>query len=112
MPAGVSKSDIEKRLNVRIAHSIPDDQALASYSINRGVPYMLGKGHSALAKAVRDIADHMIYDLMPASRGQAKAAAATATDGARTPLMARFGKRETLEPAQQTAAKPPVNKPA
>ena len=44
MPSGVSKADIEKRLNVRIQHTIPDDQALASYSINRGVPYILGKG--------------------------------------------------------------------
>lgn len=116
MPSGVSKSDIEKRLNVRVAHSIPDDQALASYSINRGVPYMLGKGRSALAKSVRDLADHVNYDLTPAARGQSKGAAANATAGAtesaKLPLMARFGKRETLEPVQQSAAQPPTNKSA
>ena len=46
MPSAVAKGDIEKRLNVRIQHTIPDDQALASYSINRGVPYMFGKGRA------------------------------------------------------------------
>ena len=70
MPSAVSKADIEKRLNVRIQHTIPDDQALASYSINRGVPYILGKGRSALAKAVRELADHLAYDL--ARTGQAR----------------------------------------
>ena len=115
MPSGVSKQDIEKRLNVRIQHTIPDDQALASYSINRGVPYILGKGRSALAKAVRDLADHLIFDLMPATRGQAKATAnaaatATATEGTKQSLFGRFGKRDALEPAQQPAAQPPANK--
>jgi pilus assembly protein CpaE len=105
MPSGVAKSDIEKRLNVRIAHSLPDDQALASYSINRGVPYMLGKGRSALAKAVRDLADHLIYDLAPPAQSSAKAIQAEAGRGA---LFGRFGKREVLEPAQQPAAQQPT----
>ncbi len=113
MPSGVSKQDIEKRLNVRIQHTIPDDQALASYSINRGVPYILGKGRSAIANAVRELADHLVYDLAPATRGQAKAknnvtTNAAAAEGAKQSLFGRFGKRETLEPAQQAAAQPPV----
>ena len=117
MPAGVSKQEIEKRLNVRIKHTIPDDQALASYSINRGVPYILGKGRSALTKSVRELADHLVYDLMPATRRQAKSGAhaptnATVGESTKKPLLARFGKRETLEPAQQAAAQPPGNKPA
>lgn len=105
MPAAVSKGDIEKRLNVRIQHTIPDDQALASYSINRGVPYMLGKGRSALAKAVRDLADHLAYDLTRiAVQGHASAAAKEAA-GTKNSLFGRLGKREVLEPAQQPVEK-------
>jgi pilus assembly protein CpaE len=113
MPAAVAKGDIEKRLNVKVVHSIPDDQALASYSINRGVPYMLGKGRSALAKAVRDLADHLAYDLMPAARGQVKTGTATgapAPDPAKKSLLGRFGKREALEPVQQAATQQPGKK--
>ena len=84
------------------------------------MPYILGKGRSALTKSVRELADHLVYDLMPATRGQAKtsanatahaAANATAADeGTKKSLLSRFGKRETLEPAQQAAAQPPGNK--
>ena len=100
MPSAVSKGDVEKRLNVRIQHAVPDDQALASYSINRGVPYMLGKGRSALANAVRDLANHLVYDLAPASRIKTKA-----SEGAKGSLLGRLGKRERLEPAQQPVEK-------
>jgi pilus assembly protein CpaE len=104
MPSGVSKADIEKRLNVRIRHAIPDDQALASYSINRGVPYMLGKGRGALAKAVRELADHLVYDLTRTEPSHAQAPAKT-REGAKSSLFGRLGKREALEPAQQPAEK-------
>ena len=91
MPSGVSKGDIEKRLNVRIQHTIPDDQALALYT-QPWVPYILGKGRSALTKAVRDLADHLVYDLMPATRGQAKAAGnAAAAEGGKQLFFGRFG---------------------
>jgi pilus assembly protein CpaE len=109
MPAGVGKADIEKRLNVRIPHSIPDDQAMVSYSINRGVPYVLSKERSAVARSVRDLAAHLAYDLSPA-RGSAKPAPAGSVHGAAAPeppkrsLLGRFGKRSPLEPAQQAAA--------
>jgi len=51
MKGGVSASDIEKRLQIQIAHRIPDDQALVTYSVNRGVPLVLSHRNSVLAKA-------------------------------------------------------------
>ena len=36
MPGGVSRRDIEGRLHLKFRHTIPDDQALATHSINRG----------------------------------------------------------------------------
>lgn len=104
MPAAVAKGDIEKRLNVRVQHAIPDDQALASYSINRGVPYMLGKGRSALAKAVRELGDHLVYDLAPTGQVPAKSPAKN-KETAKISLFSRLGKRDSLEPAQQPVEK-------
>lgn len=115
MPAGVAKGDIEKRLNVRIAHTVPDDQAMVSYSINRGVPYMLAKGRSAVAKAVRELADHLAQDLAPADKAKAqahaKAHAQAQADakGGSSSLLARLGRRGgAMEPAQQAAVEQPT----
>ena len=35
---GVPIADIEERLKVRVRYRVPDDQPLATYSVNRGVP--------------------------------------------------------------------------
>lgn len=34
MNGGIRKRDIEERLNVRIKHTVPEDQPLVSYSVN------------------------------------------------------------------------------
>jgi len=68
---GVSKSDIKDHLKVAFEHSVPDDQPLATHSINRGVPLVMSHPRSAVAKAVKGIARELIDDLTPeaASRG-------------------------------------------
>lgn len=109
MPAAVAKNDIEKRLNVRIAHAIPDDQAMVSYSINRGVPYMMAKGRSAVAKSVRELAGHLARDFAPdlaVPQAQSKRAQSNGLAQARNPLFGRFGKKQALETIQQTAQQP------
>jgi pilus assembly protein CpaE len=64
---GVSQADIEERLHVKTTWRIPDDQPLATYSINRGVPLVLSHRHTAVAKAVQGFAKHLIQ-AMPASQ--------------------------------------------
>lgn len=49
---GVSVADIEERLRINVAHRFPDDQALATYSINRGIPFTISHRHSAVAQAI------------------------------------------------------------
>ncbi len=63
MRAGVSRSDIEERLGIRIAHHIPDDQPLVTHSINRGVPLMVSHPRSAVARTIRQIAEELLKDL-------------------------------------------------
>jgi len=59
---GISKQDIERRLHVRVQHTIPDDQPLVSHSVNRGVPLVLSHERSAVAKAMLDLAQQLSRD--------------------------------------------------
>jgi pilus assembly protein CpaE len=56
---GISPRDIETRLRVRVRHTVPDDQPLVSYSINRGVPLVLSHERGAVARAIADLAQHL-----------------------------------------------------
>jgi pilus assembly protein CpaE len=67
---GVPVPDIEARLHVSVRRTIPDDQPLATHSVNRGVPLVMSHGGSALAKAYRvlaaDLADDVASTQAPA----------------------------------------------
>ena len=62
MPSGISRNDIEGRLRVRIHTTVPDDQALVSQSVNRGVPLMVNEERSAVARAVKGIAAELLNE--------------------------------------------------
>ncbi|MHB1357353.1 MAG: AAA family ATPase [Anaerolineae bacterium] len=57
---GISPADIEQHLHIHVKHAIPDDQHLATYAINRGVPFSLSHPKSALAKAERGLAQLLV----------------------------------------------------
>ncbi len=63
LPSGVSTPDIEARLQVRIKHQIPDDQALATHSVNRGVPLVMSHPRSALARGYQRLAQMLAQEL-------------------------------------------------
>lgn len=52
MRGGVSTGDIEARLRVHVQYRVPDDQGLATHSVNRGIPVMVGHRNSALGRAM------------------------------------------------------------
>jgi pilus assembly protein CpaE len=58
--AGVSVGDIEERLKMKVTYRIPDDQPLATYSINRGVPLVMSHRGSAVARAVRGLTKMLV----------------------------------------------------
>jgi pilus assembly protein CpaE len=76
---GVSVRDIESRLHVRIKLTVPDDQPLATLTVNRGVPAVLSHRRSALAKAYQrlgaELANEMRDETLPASTAEARAPA-------------------------------------
>ena len=59
---GVSPDDIENRLSVPLRFAVPDDQALVTHTVNRGVPLMLTHQRSAVARAIRKIAQQLSHD--------------------------------------------------
>jgi pilus assembly protein CpaE len=65
MQGGVSQSDIQERLRMHVLDRIPDDQPLATLSINRGVPLVVSHRRSAVGRAVRKLARLMVEDLTP-----------------------------------------------
>lgn len=62
MRGGVPVRDIERRLRVRVKFRIPDDQPLATYSVNRGVPAVMSHPRSAVSKAFRSFAQLLSED--------------------------------------------------
>ena len=90
MPAAVRKRDIEERLHVRVAHTVPDDQPLVSQSINRGVPVMMAQGRSAVAKSYRSLAMQIVGSAPGTAAPQEKPAIKGKVAG--NPLMARFSR--------------------
>ena len=83
---GVSVSDIEERLRVHVLYRIPDDQALATHSVNRGVPLMMSHANSRLAKGVRGFASELVREVIGPD----------ATEEAAGGLFARFRGRAAL----------------
>jgi pilus assembly protein CpaE len=63
MAGGVPRDDIQAHLEAEFRHTIPDDQLLASHSINRGVPLAMSHRRSAIARAIRDLARRLVREL-------------------------------------------------
>jgi pilus assembly protein CpaE len=62
MTGGVPVRDIEERLHVTVKYRIPDDQPLATHSVNRGVPLIMSHRGSAVARAYIGLAQEMLND--------------------------------------------------
>lgn len=63
MKGGISTRDMEDRLHIRVSHRIPDDAALATHSINRGVPVIMNHRRSAMGRSLRKLVQLMVDDL-------------------------------------------------
>ncbi len=78
MRGGVPIGDIEERLRVRVQYRIPDDQGLATHSVNRGVPVVIGHRNSALGRAIVGLAGRLAREMaaegVAASRATEQAA--------------------------------------
>lgn len=60
---GVTAQDIVDRLRMPVKFTVPDDQPLATHTINRGIPIMVSHRKSAVARAVDRISRQIIEEL-------------------------------------------------
>jgi len=63
LPSGLAPIGINEHLGIPVAFEIPDDQALATESVNRGAPIVFDRHHTAVAAAVREFSRRLIRDL-------------------------------------------------
>jgi pilus assembly protein CpaE len=68
---GVPVHDIEARLRVTVRYQIPDDQPLATATINRGVPLVMSHARSGVGRAIQGLAQELVNESeTPVSTGE------------------------------------------
>lgn len=65
MRGGINREDIERHLHMHVKHTIPDDQQLATYAINRGVPFSMSHPNAAVSKSMRSLAMMLVQSSRP-----------------------------------------------
>jgi pilus assembly protein CpaE len=96
LPGGMEQPVLEDWLGRTIRYAIPNDQEMATDTVNRGVPVVLSHKRSAVAKASVGLARELIGAL-PAEPGAATpVAAVSAAPAAPSPIKRRIG---PLKPA-------------
>jgi pilus assembly protein CpaE len=59
LSSGVPADAIRRHLKMQIAGEIPDDQALVTGSVNRGVPFVASHPRSPAARAIQKLAQEL-----------------------------------------------------
>jgi pilus assembly protein CpaE len=90
---GITAKDVADNLRHPVAVEIPLDEGAAIPSINRGVPFVADQRSKPIARALLQLADLLVSELMPAPEPQPAAAAVeTADDAARKRLGRLMGR--------------------
>lgn len=66
---GVSEAACAKQIGESIAVALPDDAALATFALNRGVPYVLSHPRAILSRKMQELAAK-VFELKPADAGR------------------------------------------
>ncbi|HEX9115834.1 MAG TPA: AAA family ATPase, partial [Anaerolineae bacterium] len=93
LPGGIMARDAEERLGVHAHQFLPRDQALATATVNQGVPFVLLRPHSPFARGCLDLAQKLVKSwpaapepgLSPAAALSAVATAIPASESAAPP---------------------------
>jgi len=63
MPSGLQPVEIREHLGIPVAFEVPDDQTLATASVNRGAPIVVDYRHTGVATAVRELCRRIVRDM-------------------------------------------------
>ncbi len=71
LPGGMPLGDIQTRFGIEVAFQVPDDQPTATSSVNRGVPLVIDRRYTALARAMRRFARGLAAEISQPDQGPA-----------------------------------------
>ncbi len=72
MAGGLYTDDVREYVNVPLQSTLPDDPALVTYSLNRGIPLVTSSPRSVLARRIRELAMGYAGDRHPEDAGAAR----------------------------------------
>jgi len=59
----LNRNTIEETLKLKIYATIPDDEALVTHSLNRGIPLVMSKKRSRVSRAIFRLADQLVAEM-------------------------------------------------
>lgn len=71
IPGGLDENAIQKQLRKKILVRIPDDPSLATFALNRGVPFVFSHPRAILSRRMEMLAEHLMNQ-NPSTNGQPK----------------------------------------
>jgi pilus assembly protein CpaE len=91
LPGGFSQPVLEEWLGRKLRYTIPNDQELATDTINRGVPFVRSHQRSSVAKASVGLARELVQALAAGTEAVSPASVAIAAGSAALPPKRRIG---------------------
>lgn len=70
LPGGLALDDISQSLNMQIAVTIPDDPGMVTYSLNRGIPFVLSNPKAVASKRLFALAESLFPHKQEAVEGE------------------------------------------
>jgi len=70
LPGGLALEDISQNLNMQVALALPDDPGLVTYSLNRGIPFVISAPKSVASKRLFGLAESLFPRKQEAAEGE------------------------------------------
>jgi len=65
MPGGIREADITGKIGERVVMTLPHDPTLATFALNRGIPFVLSHPRSRLSHRIAGLADILLAEQEP-----------------------------------------------
>ena len=70
LPGGLALDDISQSLNMQVALAVPDDPGLVTYSLNRGIPFVISSPRSVASKRLYALAETLFPRKQEVAEGE------------------------------------------
>ncbi|MBI3960060.1 MAG: response regulator [Chloroflexi bacterium] len=70
LPGGLALDDISQSLNMQVALAVPDDPGLVTYSLNRGIPFIISSPKSVASRRLYALAETLFPRKQEVAEGE------------------------------------------